>query len=181
MTGNIMVAALGIVAITGGTMRTWHRHAGPDAEGTFRDTSGAEVGEIDIEPAKNGGVRIKVSLHGVPPGKHGLHIHANNSCGSATDPDGPFSAAGPHFDPNHAGVHAGPGGNGHAGDLGNITIGANGKGKLELTDRRMSLGSDSTGVMGKAVVLHDDADNLTNTPANGGSGARLACAVLEKD
>ncbi len=181
MTGNIIVAALGLAVTTGGAVGAWHWHAGPEAEGTFHDTSGAAVGEIDIDPAKGGGVRIEVTLHGVPPGKHGLHIHANDSCGSATDPAGPFSAAGPHFDPHHAGVHAGPDGNGHAGDLGNITVGANGKGKLELTDRRIDLGLDSTGIMGKAVVLHADADNLTNTPANGGSGARLACAVLEED
>jgi Cu-Zn family superoxide dismutase len=80
----------------------------------------------------------------------------------------------------HTNYHAGPNGVGHAGDLGNVTVGPDGRGKLELTDHRITLGSDSTGIIGKAVVLHANADNLGNSPANGGSGARLACGVLEK-
>ena len=139
----------------------------------LRDVDGREVGTIEVEEAP-GAIRILARLHHVPPGSHGLHVHAGTSCGAA-----PFDEAGPHFDPEKNQRHSGPLGSGHAGDLGNIVIDAKGNGKLELYTRRLALGSDSTGVAGHAIVLHANNDNLTDHPENGGSGARIACGVFE--
>lgn len=138
----------------------------------LHDASGREVGTVEVEEAP-GAIRILARLHHVEPGSHGFHIHAGTACGAA-----PFDEAGPHFDPEKNERHSGPLGSGHAGDLGNIVIDEKGKGKLELFTRRLALGSDSTGVAGRAIVLHANPDNLTDDPANGGSGARVACGVL---
>ena len=165
MTGRATIVVLGLFALT--------------ARGVLRNASGAEVGKIEVKQESNR-VRVKVSVRGLPPGRHGLHVHANTTCGSPTDSAGPFAGAGPHFDPMQKNFHAGPNGIGHAGDLGNITVGPDSIGKLELTESRVNLFSDSTSIMGRAVIVHANPDNMGNSPANGGSGARLACAVLEK-
>ena len=165
MTGRATIVVLALFALS--------------ARGVLRNASGADVGKIEVKQEAKG-VRIKVTVHGLPPGRHGLHVHANTTCGTPTDSAGPFAGAGPHFDPMQKNFHAGPNGIGHAGDLGNITVGPDGTGKVELTESRVNLFSDSTSIMGHAVILHANPDNMGNSPANGGSGARLACAVLEK-
>ena len=177
MTGNSAILVMGLTVLAGGAPAP--SGSKPEVRAVLRNASGAEVGKIEVKQ-ETYRVRIKVSVHSLPQGKHGLHIHANGTCGTPTDSAGPFAGAGPHFDPLRTNFHAGPNGIGHAGDLGNVTVGPDGTGKLELTDRRIDLGSDSTSVIGKAVVLHANPDNLGNSPANGGSGARLACGVLEK-
>ncbi len=143
----------------------------------MHDSTGADVGTVEAR-RDGGGVRIILKVHGVPPGNHGVHVHANSACSSPGTPG--FAAAGPHFDPTHANAHDGLNGTGHAGDLGNISVGADGKGKLDVVASKLNLEADSAGIMGKAVVLHANADNLTDSPANGGAGGRLACGVLAR-
>jgi Cu-Zn family superoxide dismutase len=144
----------------------------PSAKAVLRDVEGREVGKFEASQGP-GAIRIRVSMDNLPPGAHGLHVHAGASCGVP-----PFDSAGPHFDPTHADQHGGPLGNGHAGDLGNIVIGENGKGKIDFVTRRLSLGSDSLSLRGRTVVLHAELDNLTDIPPNGGSGARIACGAI---
>ena len=108
---------------------------------------------------------------------HGIHVHSGGSC-AATTQDGkvvPAGAAGPHFDPAATNSHKGPQGAGHAGDLPNIRVLNDGTGILETTTNRFTLGD----LVGKTVILHANPDNYTDTPANGGSGPRIACGVIE--
>jgi Cu/Zn superoxide dismutase len=108
---------------------------------------------------------------------HGLHIHSGGSCASTTQ-DGkvvPAGAAGPHYDPAGTNSHKGPEGTGHAGDLPNVRILNDGTGIMEARTSRFTLGE----LVGKTVVLHANPDNYTDTPANGGSGARIGCGVIE--
>lgn len=153
-------------------LMTWVM-AGPGLRAVLRDGDGKDIGTVEVEPAP-GSVHIIARLHDAPPGERGLHVHAGTSCGAP-----PFADAGPHFDPKEARHHSGPLGNGHAGDLGNIVIDDKGRGKLDLFTRRLSLGPDSTGIAGRTIILHANRDNLTNDPENGGSGARIACGVLQ--
>lgn len=147
----------------------------PGLRAVLRDADGREVGTVEVEEAP-GAIRIVARVHDVSPGNHGIHVHAGSACGSA-----PFSEAGPHFDPEKHERHSGPLGSGHAGDLGNIVVNEKGEGKLELYTRRLALGSDSTGITGRAIILHANPDNLTDHPENGGSGARIACGVFVAD
>ncbi|HZR81909.1 MAG TPA: superoxide dismutase family protein [Candidatus Binatia bacterium] len=109
---------------------------------------------------------------------HGIHIHDGDACGSTKDKDDkmvPAGAAGPHFDPKKTGSHKGPEGEGHAGDLPNIRILQDGSGVLMTATKRLTLDQ----LKGRTVILHAHGDNYTDTPANGGSGGRIACGVIQ--
>src|ERR1700722_12415792 len=81
----------------------------------LRDTNCQAVGTVSLlqTPA---GVLLKLSLKGMPPGEHALHIHA---VGEYEPPS--FESAGPHFNPSntHHGIMAGPG---HARDMPHLQL-----------------------------------------------------------
>jgi Cu-Zn family superoxide dismutase len=148
----------------------------PKAKGVLTDTAGKEVGTIEAEMA-NDGLRIIIKVHDVQGGDLGVHVHSGSACGSGEGAE-PFAEAGPHFDPLTRGIHAGLNGPGHAGDLGNIAVAADGKGKLDVVQRDLTIEGGKTSILGKPIVLHAHSDNLTDKPENGGSDGRLACGVL---
>ena len=120
---------------------------------------------------ENGKVHVVADITGLTPGPHGFHVH---EFGDATSDDA--SAAGGHYNP-HKMHHAGPTApNRHAGDLGNLVADAEGKAHLDVADAGLSLeGADS--VIGRAVIVHASADDLTSQPA-GNAGRRVACGVI---
>ena len=97
--------------------------------------------------------------------------------------------AGPHFNPAGK-THGAPGdAERHAGDLGNVTAGADGVATLALTDAQIPL-SGPNSILGRAVVVHELADDLgkgdrsepgvqgKTSHTTGNAGARLACGVI---
>ena len=63
--------------------------------------------------------------------------------------------------------------------MGNVTADANGEVHTRLTTHSISLKSgEVTNPIGKAVVLHEKADDLVSQPS-GNAGARIACGVIE--
>ena len=143
------------------------------ARAVLRDPDGREVGSVSFT-AQETGVLVQAEVRGVrPPGPHGLHIHEVGEC-SAPD----FTSAGGHFDP--AGMPHGcpPDVQRHAGDLGNIGVGADGSGSLELISDLFTVeGGDELGIVGRAVILHEDEDDCTTQPTCA-AGARQACGVI---
>ncbi len=153
------------------------------------DASGAEIGTATFSAVGDGReTRIEVSVHGLPAGQHGLHIHETGSC----DPSGEkaYSSAGGHFNPDHtmhgAPILATPGatpapGTAHAGDLGNITVGADGTGTLTVVTSAVTLLPGAANSLndadGSAIVLHAGRDDLVTDPS-GESGGRMACGVI---
>ena len=121
------------------------------------------------------GVRLVLHLTGAPPGEHGAHIHEKGDCSDAE-----AKSAGGHWNPAQHKHGAPPPSSSHLGDLGNLTVGADGTGSLELTSESWKLGDGSPeDVIGKAVVIHAGADDLVTDPA-GNSGARIGCGVIAK-
>jgi Cu-Zn family superoxide dismutase len=119
------------------------------------------------------GVKVVAHIVGAPAGTLGLHVHDIGDC-SAAD----FTSAGGHFNPTDA-PHGGPeDAERHAGDLGNIVIGEDGSGHMELISDMLSLGEDDNSVIGRAVILHEKEDDLASQPT-GAAGSRLACGVVE--
>ena len=143
-----------------------------EANAVFASHDGSITGSADFKEGENG-VEIHVSVAGAPAGTHGFHVHEVGDC-AADD----FTSAGGHFNP--AGTpHGGPDdAESHAGDLGNIEIDDEGNGHLALTSTKISVRPGDNSVVGRAVILHADPDDLESQPT-GAAGARLACGVVE--
>jgi Cu-Zn family superoxide dismutase len=124
--------------------------------------------------AEAGSVRLAGSLQGLAPdAEFGFHIHEKGDC-SAPD----ASSAGGHFNPSNA-AHGDPQGSAHhAGDMLNVKSDAQGVAQVDVQASGVTLnGGQPTDVLGKAVVLHEKADDYASQPA-GNSGARIACGVI---
>lgn len=119
----------------------------------------------------SGGVRVVAQLEGLSPGRHGFHIHEKGDC-SAPD----ASSAGGHFNPA-GGPHGAPTADKtarHAGDLGNIEAGPDGKASYDRVDTVL----DYAQLQGLSVLVHAGEDDYTTQPS-GNSGARIGCGVIE--
>jgi Cu-Zn family superoxide dismutase len=127
------------------------------------------------QPAAGGPVTVSARIEGGTEGRHGFHVHEIGDC-SAED----FTSAGGHFNPAEV-PHGGPDDmERHAGDLGNIEIGADGTGELQLTSDMLTVADGASSVVGRAVVLHESEDDLVSQPT-GAAGSRLACGVIRRD
>lgn len=138
---------------------------------------GASVGQVTLSDGPNG-VSIALDLHGLPPGEHGFHLHANPSCDPAAGPDGkvaPAGGAGAHLDPGMTKMHMGPNGAGHLGDLPRIEVGGDGTAHQTLTAPRLK---SVDAFKGHALMIHAGGDTYADVPPLGGGGARLACGVV---
>jgi Cu-Zn family superoxide dismutase len=116
---------------------------------------------------------VMVDLHGLEPGsRHGMHLHEKGDCSGA---DG--MAAGGHFNPGND-PHGPQGGRHHAGDLPMIVADANGVSQETFVVRGLTLSEGAHSIVGKALIVHADADDYTTQPT-GNSGARIACGVVK--
>jgi Cu-Zn family superoxide dismutase len=142
----------------------------------LKDAKGESVGTATLQN-KGSGVRMKMDLKGLPPGEHVAHFHQNAKCDA---PD--FKSAGPHFNPESK-KHGlqNPEGH-HAGDLPNFAVKADGKAKVSLTSKDVTLGEGSHSLFsngGTALVIHAKADDMKTDPA-GNAGDRIACGLITK-
>jgi Cu-Zn family superoxide dismutase len=144
------------------------------AQAMIEAKSGSTVaGTATFTELANGGVKVVVHIEQAPPGTHGFHLHEKGDC-SAPD----AMSAGAHFNPA-GNPHAGPMDKArHNGDLGNIEIGQDGKGHLEIVDDLMTVKPGPVSVVGKSVIFHEKVDDLKTQPT-GNSGARLGCGVIQ--
>jgi superoxide dismutase, Cu-Zn family len=145
---------------------------GPRAVATLSSTSGSSAtGTVEFVELADGSVRVDVQLRGVPPGLHGFHVHEVGNCGDNGN------AAGGHFNPGqHA--HGAPGtATHHAGDFGNVNADAQGIVKTQFTLRSIAVSSGPNSVVGRAVILHADPDDLVTQPT-GNAGGRIACGIV---
>ncbi len=118
-------------------------------------------------------ITLMIEIQGATPGLHAVHIHANGDCSS---PDG--TSAGGHWNPT--GVAHGKWGEGefHLGDIGNITVGEDGIGRITLTTDLWEIGTGSdVDVVGRGIIVHDGADDFTSQPS-GAAGARIGCGAI---
>jgi superoxide dismutase, Cu-Zn family len=168
------VAALVLMASLVGCMTNGEdATSGDTARAELRDAGGRIVGRAEARQVE-GGVGVSIEASGVSPGTHGVHAHAVGRC----DPPG-FESAGAHWNPTdreHGAQNPqGP----HLGDLPNLTVGSDGRGRLEFRIDGAVLRS-SDGLLdsdGAAIVIHATADDYRTDPS-GNSGGRIACGVL---
>ncbi len=146
--------------------------AATSASATLAAAAGSGItGTVSFQEMA-GGVHVEARVEGAPPGTHGFHLHETGDC-SAAD----FASAGGHFNPEgvaHGAPEAEPH---HAGDFGNIEIGADGTGSLSLHSTKLAIAAGPNSVVGRAVILHAQADDLATQPT-GNAGGRIACGVV---
>jgi Cu-Zn family superoxide dismutase len=150
---------------------------GVEARAVLRNAAGDDVGTATFREEEGEPVDILIEVNGLPAGAHGVHIHETGSC---EPPD--FSSAGAHFNP-HQRSHGlenpqGP----HGGDLPNLTVEPEGRGRLEAGNDRVTLAADANSLLdsdGSALVVHAAADDQVTDPS-GNSGDRIACGVIER-
>ena len=119
-------------------------------------------------------IALLVKINGASPGLHAVHIHQYGDCSS---PDG--KSAGGHWNPT--GVAHGQWGEGefHLGDIGNINVGEDGTGSIELTSDLWEIGTGSdVDIVGRGIIVHAGADDFTSQPS-GAAGARIGCGAIE--
>lgn len=131
-------------------------------------TVGNSVNGIIELKQREDGVHLTGEVWNLTPGEHGFHIH---EFGDLRAPDG--ESAGGHYNPDGH-KHGGPDDQErHAGDLGNITAGRNGRAKVDLLAKGLKLHF----VIGRSLVVHAEKDDLSSQPS-GNAGPRVAVGVI---
>lgn len=151
-------------------MLAWGAQGKALIKGTAEDSKIS--GEVTFTE-ENDGLLVEAALANVPPGKHGFHIHEKGSC------DDMGKAAGGHFNPDgvmHGYLPEGGHMKAHAGDMGNIEVGADGKGTLKVFLPQVTLSSGKYVVAGRAVILHDKEDDFSQPLGN--AGGRIGCGII---
>jgi Cu-Zn family superoxide dismutase len=132
-------------------------------------------------------VEVFISVRGLTPGKHAVHIHERGAC-TATCAD-----AGSHLDQGPVTENTPVVANHpwHQGDLVNINVGADGRGVLIATTTRVALSEPADRLPGRelsifdtdgsSIIIHALPDLYCPDPANAAcaGGGRVACGIIE--
>jgi superoxide dismutase, Cu-Zn family len=159
-----------LLLVAGIAGRAWAARGSADIAGT---AVGSPIkGTVQLEDTA-GGLKLNVHLMGVPPGAHGFHIHEFGSCADNG------KAAGGHYNPMntpHGNVLKDGEHKAHVGDMGNVQVGADGEATLEAVLHGIALAGDKYTVGGRAIILHEKADDFSQPAGN--AGARIGCGPI---
>ncbi len=174
-----------------GSCRPWSRSSGPPAavasasEPTSREPSDrpslegfaraeerlVATGTATFTELRDG-VRVVVEVSGIPPGKHGVHVHEKGDC-SAPD----AKSAGEHFSPDGHPHPLPPQEPRHISDFGNVEVDDDGNGRLEIVAPHANLREgDRRSFRGRAIVVHGKPDD--GSQPSGNSGPRIGCGEI---
>ena len=132
------------------------------------------IGTASFSQISGRGVRVYIVVSGITPGQHAVHLHQNGDCSGPTAMN-----VGPHWNPTSE-PHGRRGDLPfHRGDIGNITVGADGTGILAITAEDWNIGGSdaSRNILNKALIVHVNADDYVTQPS-GNSGAHIGCGVV---
>jgi Cu-Zn family superoxide dismutase len=123
----------------------------------------------------NGLVTVTVVANGLTEGTHAIHIHEKADCSAA---DG--TSSGGHWNPTAQphGKWGSPEGY-HKGDIGNMEVGADGKGTMTMSTNEWCIdcGDPNKDILGKAIIVHDGTDDFVTQPT-GNAGGRVSCGGI---
>lgn len=163
----IMILFLAACQSNGPSSRTVDMH----------NASGDMIGTATLSEQPDG-VQVKLSLEGLEPGFHGIHVHEYPTCEA---PD--FESAGNHFNPEgneHGLMH--PKGS-HLGDLPNIEADAGGLVEAELVLASATLLDGKMSILreeGTSLVIQEGQDDGVSQPG-GDAGPRIACGEIKAE
>ena len=177
----LMGLAAGAACMNAAAIQTDHPHEHPTAKEemavkhavcVLQPTKGSQVrGVVHFTTLENGQVRVEAQIEGLEPGSnHGFHVH---QYGDLTDESG--KSLGGHYNPEGH-DHGLPAKEmRHAGDLGNLTAGDDGKAVYSATLGNFSLGGHND-VIGRGIIVHAAPDD--GGQPTGNAGARAAMGVI---
>ena len=102
-----------------------------------------------------------------------VHIHEHGECGNeGNDAHG-------HWNPTKSKHGKWGSAEFQIGDIGNVTLDAAGRGKLEIKTDKWSVGTGAANdVVGRGIIVHDGTDDYVTQPT-GNAGSRIGCGVIE--
>ncbi|MBC8041822.1 MAG: superoxide dismutase family protein [Rhizobacter sp.] len=140
---------------------------------TIAGKSGTKTSGRATFTEANGKVTMLLEVENASPGAHAVHLHEKGDCS-----DDSAKAAGDHWNPTTMQHGKMDNGMSHSGDIGNITIGSDGKGRIEMTTDLWSVSSDAKkGIIGHSIIVHLKADDFVSQPS-GNAGGRIGCGVI---
>jgi superoxide dismutase, Cu-Zn family len=176
---------LGLASAGGAQMQMPPASTPLSATASMRNEAGSVTGQATFKQMGEG-VMMTLSVSGLQPGQHGLHIHEYARCAPGIDPATntvvAFGVAGGHFDPGMSANHDSPRAankDGHGGDLPMLTVGADGTGKASVMIDKVSL-TGPNGILNRSIMVHARPDDYKSDPA-GMTGERLQCGVISRD
>jgi Cu-Zn family superoxide dismutase len=165
---------LGCASSTSSSTASPKPAAGPRANALIEGRSGSALSGMAVFTQNGDTVHVVVDVVNAPEGVHAVHLHEKGDC-SAPD----ATSAGGHFNPMKM-EHGSPDApTHHAGDFGNMTVGGEGHGHLELDSAMLTVTAGDHSVLGHAIVVHAKEDDMHTQPT-GNAGARLGCGVVEQ-
>jgi Cu-Zn family superoxide dismutase len=160
-----MVAAMGTLSTTGASARQGEFTAKADIKGdgisgtaVLREITAMRGGATDPKcPIGTHAVEIVLSVTGLKPGPHGVHLHAVGKCEAPG-----FTTAGGHFDPGPA-TNADPDMNHpfHMGDRPNLIARATGAATMTAMTTRVTIAAGPLSIFdadGTAIIIHPNPD-----------------------
>ena len=163
----LAVAALAVATVAAGLLTTQVSADDSTAKAVLHNAAGVEIGVVKFIQ-QGGTVLVKADDLAFPsalvPGFKGFHIHSTGVCDpAAIDPvtgnTVPFFTAGGHYNPAAASHGS------HGGDMPVLQVNQDGSAWTRFkTDHY-----DVADIIGRAVIVHRDADNFGNVPV--GTGA----------
>jgi Cu-Zn family superoxide dismutase len=182
--GLAVLCALAVVEARQATLTAKADLKGDGISGSvqFREIPAKTDGAADAKfTTGTRAVEITISVSGLKPGAHGVHLHAVGKCEAPG-----FTSAGGHFDPGPNSA-SDPDMNHpfHMGDLPNLVADASGKASMKAITTRVTLGDGPISLFdadGTAVIVHGNPDQGTTGEAKSGvsGGPRVACGVVSK-
>ena len=165
-----VMAALSGCGSTAGPMSQMAQ--GPKATATLEPTKGnTAAGTVSFQQHGDH-VMVTAKLSGLKPNQeHGMHAHEKGDCSG-----GDGMSTGGHFNPT-AKPHGPQDAEHHAGDMPALKADANGNVDTSFHLTGVSIGSGTTDLVGRGVIVHAGPDDYKTQPT-GNSGARIACGVI---
>jgi Cu-Zn family superoxide dismutase len=171
------LAGLALLALTAAvTASVTTAEGAVHASARIIDGAGQTVGWARLTEDAAGQLHLNVQVAGLPPGRHGIHMHAVGQCVGPA-----FASAGGHHNPLGAEHGLDNPAGAHAGDLPNLTVNVTGRGHLDAVSHHATLSAGPISLVdadGSAIVIHANEDDQVTNPT-GNSGPRIACGVIE--
>jgi Cu-Zn family superoxide dismutase len=142
--------------------------------GTEMDTTVEGTATFTQEGTGNVKLDLSVTVPKMANKTVAVHIHEHPDCGMmGKNTHG-------HWNPTNKQHGKWGSGDFHSGDIGNVSLDANGKGTLTMDTDLWTIGGDSTkNILNRAIIVHSGEDDYKSQPS-GNAGSRIGCGLIEK-